>query len=168
MVRRIFRIAFAASLLPLAAGAQAPAPPAAKETPTEAKETPRTYVPGLEQFMNVILIEHNKLWFAARERNWPLAAYELGEIKEIMGDIQDFVPTFKSLPLAEMLDAVITKEIVALEKAIEAKDLRAFTTGYDKLTAACNACHQGTDNGFIVIKRPTQPAFTNQDYRPRN
>ena len=74
MDRRIFGIAFAASLLPLAAGAQAPAPPAAKETPTEAKETPRTYVPGLEQFMNVTLIEHNKLWFAARERNWPLAA----------------------------------------------------------------------------------------------
>jgi hypothetical protein len=167
MVRRIIGIAFAASLFPLAAGAQAQAPPAAKET-TEAKETPRNYVPGLEQFMDVILIEHNKLWFAARERNWPLAAYELGEIKEIMGDVQELVPTFKSLPLAEMLDAVITKEIVALEKAIEAKDLRVFTAGYDKLTAACNACHQGTDNGFIVIKRPTQPAFTNQDYRPRN
>ena len=132
------------------------------------KKPQEAYVPGLEQFMNVILIEHNKLWFAARERNWPLAAYELGEIKEIMGDVQELVPTFKSLPLAEMLDAVITKEIVALEKAIEAKDLKAFTAGYDKLTAACNACHQGTDNGFIVIKRPTQPAFTNQDYRPRN
>ncbi len=168
MILRTIGIAFAASLLPLAAGAQAPAPPAAKGTPTEAKETPRAYVPGLEQFMNVILIEHNKLWFAARERNWPLAAYELGEIKEIMGDVQELVPTFKSLPLAEMLDAVITKEIVALEKAIDAKDLKAFTAGYDKLTAACNACHQGTDNGFIVIKRPTQPAFTNQDYRPRN
>ncbi len=168
MVRRMIGMAFATLLLPLAAGAQAPVPPAAKETPTEAKETPRNYVPGLEQFMNAILIEHNKLWFAARERNWPLAAYELGEIKEIMGDVQELVPTFKSLPLAEMLDAVITKEIVVLEKAIEAKDLRAFTAGYDKLTAACNACHQGTDNGFIVIKRPTQPAFTNQDYRPRN
>jgi hypothetical protein len=47
MVRRITGIVFAASFLPLAAGAQAPAPPAAKETPTEAKETPRTYVPGL-------------------------------------------------------------------------------------------------------------------------
>ena len=168
MVRRIIGIAFASWLFPLAAGAQAPAPPAAKQTPAEAKETPRNYVPGLEQLMDVILIEHNKLGFAARERNWPLAAYELGEIKEIMGDVQELVPTFKSLPLAEMLDAVITKEIVALEKAIEAKDLRVFTAGYDKLTAACNACHQGTDNGFIVIKRPTQPAFTNQDYRPRN
>jgi len=70
--------------------------------------------------------------------------------------------------LADMLDAVITKEIVALEKSIETKDYKAFTAGYDKLTQACNACHQGTENGFVVIKRPTQPAFTNQDYRPHN
>jgi hypothetical protein len=111
-------------------------------------------------------MEHNKLWFAAKARNWALAEYQLGEIKEIMGDVQDFVPTFKSLPLADMLDAVITKEIASLEKSIKGKDYKAFTAGYDKLTAACNACHQGTENGFIVIRRPTRPAFTNQDYEP--
>jgi hypothetical protein len=158
-------VLLAGVLLPLIALAQQPTPSKepAKET---GKEVSKAYVPGLEQFMNVILIEHNKLWFAAKARNWPLADYELGEIKEIMGDVQDLVPTFKNLPLADMLDAVITKEIVAIEKAIEAKDYKAFTAGYDKLTRACNACHQGTENGFVVIKRPTQPAFTNQDYRP--
>lgn len=156
-----------AALLPIFALAQQPSPP--KEAPKQAgKEVSKAYVPGLEQFMNVILIEHNKLWFAAEARNWPLAEYELGEIKEIMGDVQDLVPTFKNLPLADMLDAVITKEITALEKAIEAKDYKGFTAGYDKLIQACNACHQGTENGFVVIKRPTQPAFTNQDYRPHN
>ncbi len=129
-------------------------------------EISKAYVPGLEQFMNMILIEHNKLWFAAKARNWALAEYQLGEIKEMMGDVQDFVPTFKNLPLADMLDAVITREIVALEKSIEAKDYKGFTAGYDQLTQACNACHQGTENGFVMIKRPTQPAFTNQDYRP--
>jgi hypothetical protein len=154
------------TLLPLAAGAQQPAPP--KEVPTQTgKDLAKAYVPGLEQFMNLILIEHNKLWFAAKAHNWALAEYQLGEIKEIMGDVQDFVPTFKNLPLADMLDAVITKEISALEKSVEAKDYKAFTAGYDRLTQACNACHQGTENGFIVIKRPSQPAFTNQDYRPR-
>ena len=127
----------------------------------------KTYIPGLEQFMNVILTEHNKLWFAAKARNWPLANYELGEIKEVMGDIQDLVPIFKNLPLAEMLDAVIVKEIVALENAIEAKDYKKFVAGYDNLNKACNACHEGTENEFVVIKRPTTPAFTNQDYRPR-
>jgi hypothetical protein len=167
MRRRIILAALAATLFPPAVGAQAPAPSPAKEMPKETiKDAPKAYVPGLEQFMNLILIEHNKLWFAAKARNWPLAAYELGEIKEIMGDVQDFVPTFKGLPLADMLDAVITKEIAGLEKTVEAKDFKTFAAGYDKLSAACNACHQGTENGFIVIQRPSGPAFTNQDYRP--
>ena len=162
---RTIGIVLAVALLPLTVNAQAPTSPA-KDTPKEArKDVPKIYVPGLEQFMNLILIEHNKLWFAGKARNWPLAEYQLGEIKEIMGDVQDFVPTFRNLPLADMLDAVITKEIATLEKAIEGKDYKAFTVGYDKLTAACNACHQGTENSFVVIKRPTQPAFTNQDYR---
>ena len=156
-------VALVATLLPFVALAQSEPP---KEPPKQAvKEVSKIYVPGLEQFMNVILIEHNKLWFAAKARNWALAEYQLGEIKEIMGDVQDFVPVFKNLPLADMLDAVITKEIAALEKSIEAKDYRSFTAGYDKLTLACNTCHQSTENGFVVIKRPTQPAFTNQDYR---
>jgi len=166
MHRQTIGIVLAIALLPLTVNAQAPTGPA-RDAPKEAgKDMPKAFVPGLEQFMNVILIEHNKLWFAAKARNWPLAEYQLGEIKEIMGDVQDFVPTFKNLPLAEMLDAVITEEIAALEKSIEAKDYKAFTVGYDRLTAACNSCHQGTENGFVVIKRPTQPAFTNQDYRP--
>ena len=157
MQRRILAAALAVMLAPVASIAQTPAmPPAAT----------KVYVPGLEQFMNVILIEHNKLWFAGKARNWPLAAYELGEIKEVMGDVQDFVPVFKNLPLKDMLDAVITKEIVEIEKAVDAKDFKKFSAGYDKLTAACNSCHQGTENGFVVIKRPTAPAFTNQDYRP--
>ncbi|KQZ00651.1 hypothetical protein ASD45_07140 [Pseudolabrys sp. Root1462] len=167
------------ALAPLVALAQAPdtrpadAKPAetkpAETKPAESKPaTPKVYIPGLEQFMNVILTEHNKLWFAGRARNWPLAAYELGEIKEVMSDVQDFVPVFKSLPLADMMDAVIVKEIADLEKAIEAKDPKAFAAGFDRLTAACNACHQGTENGFIVIKRPTRPTFTNQDYRPHD
>jgi len=162
---RALMIVLAAVLLPPAIEARAQSASPAKEV---SKEAPKAFVPGLEQFMNVILIEHNKLWFAAKARNWPLAEYQLGEIKEVMGDVQDFVPTFKNLPLADMIDAVITKEIAALEKSIEKKDYQAFVAGYDKLTQACNACHQGTQNGFIVIKRPAQPAFTNQDYQPRN
>ena len=167
-MHRLIIAALAFTLLPLASVAQTPppaAPPAAAPAAAP-KATAKAYVPGLEQFMNVILMEHNKLWFAAKARNWPLAEYELGEIKEVMGDVQDIVPVFKNLPLAEMLDAVITKEIVDLEKAIAAKDFKQFAAGYDKLNAACNACHQGTENGFVVIKRPTTPAFTNQDYRP--
>lgn len=166
MLRRLFAMTFAAVLLPLAglalaglqlaALAQSPAPPA-----------PKIYLPGLEQFMGVIQNQHAKLWYAGEAGNWPLAAYQLGEIKEVMSDVQDFVPVFKSLPLAQMLDAVITNEIANLEKAIDAKDPAQFSTGYGRLTAACNACHQATDNGFIVIQRPAPGGFPNQDFTPR-
>ncbi len=171
MFRSLFAAVLMGALVPLVALAQTP-PQQAETKPAETKpaETkpaaPKVYIPGLEQFMNVILTEHNKLWFAGRAGNWPLAAYELGEIKEVMGDVQDLVPVFKSLPLADMMDAVIVKEIADLERAIEARDSKAFAAGFDRLNAACNACHRGTENGFVVIKRPTRPAFTNQDYRP--
>jgi hypothetical protein len=65
-----------------------------------------------------------------------------------------------------MLDAVVTKETVDMEEAIEAKDLKKFAAGCDKLNAACNSCRQCTENGFAVFRRPSQPVFANQDYRP--
>jgi cytochrome c553 len=138
-----------------------------KAEPEQKSEAPRPYVPGLEQFMGVIQNQHLKLWYAGSARNWELAAYQLGEIKEVMSDIQELVPTFKNLPLAEMVDSVLTKEIAALEKAIDAKDNKAFTARFERLTAACNSCHQGTGNGFIVIRRPAGPGFPNQDFSPR-
>lgn len=169
MRRSLFAALVVAALAPLVALAQAPDSKPAENKPAETKPAAaKVYIPGLEQFMNVILTEHNKLWFAGRARNWPLASYELGEIKEVMSDVQDYVPVFKSLPLAEMMDAVIVKEVADLEKAIDAKDSKAFAAGFDRLTAACNACHQATENAFIVIKRPTRPAFTNQEYRPHD
>ena len=106
-----------AALLPFAALAQA-----AKPEHPDGKPAVQNYIPGLEVFMTFIQGEHAKLWYAGRAGNWPLAAYELGEIKEVMSDVQDLVPTFKDLPLADMLDAVITGEIAQLEKAIDAKN----------------------------------------------
>ena len=159
MHRRTIAAALVCLLWPLASLAQAPTP--------AAPATPKTYVPGLEQFMGVIQNQHAKLWYAADARNWELAAYQLGEIKEVMSDVQDFVPTFKNLPLAQMLDAVITKEIADLEKAVDAKDFTKFSAGYGKLTEACNSCHQATGNGFVVIQRPAQGGFPNQDFKPR-
>ena len=139
------------------------------QTPLEAKkpaDAPKVYVPGLEQFMGVIQRQHEKLWFAGQARNWDLAAYQLGEIKEVMGDVQELVPTFKNLPLDKMLDAVITGPIAELEKTLDAKDAKKFTAGFDTLTNSCNACHQATGNGFIVIQRPTSNPYTNQKFKP--
>ena len=144
------------------------APPPKKDAAADDKPAPgKTYVPGIEQFMGVIQREHIKLWFAGQAKNWELADFQNGEIKEVMGDIQDLYPKFKSLPFADMLDAVIVGPIADLEKAIGAKDSKAFAAGFDKLSEACNSCHQATGLGFVVIQRPTSNPFTNQDFKPR-
>jgi len=138
-----------------------------KQEKKDAEPATKTYVPGIEQFMNATQTEHAKLWFAGSARNWELAAYQLGEIKEIMSDIGELYQKFKDLPLDKMLDDVITGPIAETEKALDAKDFAKFSAAYGTLTDACNACHQATGNGFIVIQRPPGQAFPNQDFRPR-
>ena len=54
-----------------------------------------------------------------------------------------------------------------VEKAIKAKDRTRFAAAYDKLTAACNTCHQSANRAFIVIQRPSSSAFPNQSFAPR-
>ena len=67
-----------------------PQPPA--QTSPPAQELPKTYLPGLGEFMGRIQVDHAKLWLAGQARNWELADYELTELKEVFSDVQDFVP----------------------------------------------------------------------------
>jgi hypothetical protein len=46
----------------------------------QAAEEP--YAPGLGEFMTATQLRHAKLWFAGKENNWDLAAYEIDEIAE--------------------------------------------------------------------------------------
>ena len=147
------------------AQSQQPAPPTAPGKQA-VPDLPKVYMPGLGEFMQAIQIHHAKLWLAARARNWPLAGYQLSEMKEVFSDVQDFVPTYKSIPVGQMIDAIATGAIAELEKALEEKKFAKFAAAYDKLTAACNDCHKAASRGFIVIHRPARAAFPNQDFRP--
>ena len=69
-------------------------------------------------------------------------------------------------PTGAMASAVIEGEVAALNKAIAAKDRKQFAAGFDKLTAACNACHQSAKHAFIVVQRPTGNPYTNQAFAP--
>jgi len=88
------------------------------------------------------------------------------ELREGFETVAKYYPTFNDVPLAQMIDAIRDTNFADLDKAIADHDRGKFSRAFDSLTQACNACHQGTGNGFIVIQRPSRPAFTNQDYRP--
>jgi len=103
-----------------------------------APELPKSYFPGLGEFMGRIQVDHAKLWLAGEARNWELAAYQLGELKEVFADVQDLLPRYQNIPVGEMIDAIMTGTITDLEGSIATRDFSKFSASFDKLTEACN------------------------------
>jgi hypothetical protein len=124
------------------------------------------YAPGLGEFMTATQLRHAKLWFAGRMNNWDLAAYEIDEIKEGLGDAAKQFPTHDGIPVAEMIKTLIDPAIEELEKAVGARSSAKFSVAYDKLTSTCNTCHAGANKPFIRIQRPTGSPLSNQNFAP--
>ena len=135
-------------------------PPASAPTP----DVPKSYLPGLGEFMGRIQTDHAKLWLAVQVRNWELAGYELSELKEVFSDVQDLIPRYQNIPVGQMIDALITGAIADMEGAIATRDFSKFSASFDELTAACNSCHQAANRPYIAIRRPTRSNFSNQDF----
>lgn len=136
--------------------------------PAPQKETAKGYVIGLGEIMGLTQMRHAKLWFAGRAGNWPLAAYELDELKEGFDDAVAYHPRHPGVPepLAAMIPRYVGPPLHELEAAVAAKNGPRFTAAFDDLTAGCNACHKAAGFGFNRLQRPTAPPFSNQIFMP--
>ena len=129
---RIKVFAAALVLFPVVALAQSPA--VAKPDTLR-----RIQLPGLDQFMGVVRANHAKLWLAGEVGNWELAAYKIADLRELLSQAQTLVPTYRALPVKQMVDDTISTlagPIAELEKAVDAKDFGKFSADFDKLTEA--------------------------------
>ena len=66
--------------------------------------------------------------------------------------------------MAKMIETDSFAPLDALKEAVAARDLKAFSFGFDKRTAACNVCHVATQHAFIKIGVPTASPFSNQSF----
>ena len=82
-------------------------------------------------------------------QNWPLANYELTQIRVAIADVKRFYANNGGSNMS-----VMTQAADDLDDAIKAKDSAKFVSAYAKLTAGCNACHEQTGFGFIKIREP--------------
>ncbi len=138
-LRHIAIMAAACAVASLTALAEDQKPPPAQQI----------YTPPLNNIMILTQLGHFKLWYAGAVQNWPLANYELQQIRAAMGLAKTLYPDSAKSNMDAMAPAADD-----LGKAIAAKDAAKFTTAFGKLTAACNSCHEGTDFGFIKIRVP--------------
>ena len=120
------------------------------------------YTPGFGEFMTAIQAHHAKLWFAGKNENWKLAAFEMKEIRENLAAIQQYVtdrPETKSL---EILDPALERT----DRAISQQNAVSFTGSFVNLTNTCNNCHLENNFEFNQVKIPGTNIFSNQEFLP--
>lgn len=121
----------------------------------------RAYKPGFGEFMNTIQLHHSKLWFAADARNWALAQYELDEMKETFEDLRQYVTDRPEVQSIQMIQPALD----GIERSVASKDQDQFKSAYILLTNTCNTCHKATKHDYNIIKVPSQPPVTNQQFK---
>ena len=107
------------------------------------------YAPPLNLLMVATQLGHFKLWYAGAVENWPLANYELAQIRISIDRARRLYPNNVQSNMAMMTPAADE-----VDNAIKAKDSVKFSKAFSKLTAACNTCHEATGFGFITMRDP--------------
>ena len=117
-------------------------------------------LPRLSEIMVQQQMRHIKLWFAGDAGNWPLADYEIDQLKDGFDDVAKLLG-------GDIVQQHVGGAVSRLEKAIESKDHEAFVSAFDGLSAGCNACHHTLDHAFIVIQRPVPLPYSDQNFSPQ-
>lgn len=104
---------------------------------------------------------------AAVANRFELAEFEAGEIEEAFGDDVPQATLPKEGPTAHipaMAKAFLTTNAPELKKAAAAKDPKAFEAAFQRMSAACNGCHQASAKGYIQV--PSVPGKSVPDLDP--
>ena len=125
------------------------------------------YTPSLAVIMQLMQLSHFKLWLVGNVRNWPLAEYELSQMKTTLQDARTLFP---NVPKADT--STILESAEEFRNAIKTKDGAKFDKAFEKFTSACNGCHEVAGLGFIEIRVPrlspimTSP-LSDQSFTPK-
>jgi Skp family chaperone for outer membrane proteins len=120
-----------------------------------------SYKPGFGEMMSSIQAHHNKLWFAGKNTNWQLAAFEVKELHEIIDDIKKFQKDRSETKKMDMINPSLQK----VKEAINQKHTTDFNKFFQQLTNDCNQCHQQTNFGYNKVKIPETSPFSNQEFK---
>jgi cytochrome c553 len=133
----------------------------------EDAKKPDPYVPGLGEFMtSAVQPHHIKIWMAGHAGNWPLAEYEAKELRETFEDIATYQGVWNDFPIGKLAQANLIPPLDDMDKAIKDKNEPSFKKAYEKVTAACNSCHQATGSQFVSVKTPSGADFPDQEFQP--
>jgi len=103
------------------------------------------------------------MYFAAQGGNWALAAYMSKYMNGAMN------PAALTKPDEYAVWKNFNENTFApVNKAIQAKNLKAFDAAYKAVVNDCNGCHAGMGYGFIKVVKLNAPADTGINYKVKS
>ena len=117
--------------------------------------------PGLAIFMPMIGDRWWNVYYAAKEANWVMARFELGEAITLMQKGMQTRPRY-----TDALKAYIDDDLAPVEAALAAADFEAFEVAFNKATVRANDYHEEFRKGYLVWKLPDHPN-PQLDFTPR-
>jgi hypothetical protein len=123
----------------------------------EGESEPDEAQPSAGHIMLEMGYRYSALYFAARQKRWEFAAYQLEEMEEALRRLAFLKPR-----LWHDIGEFRATALHDLAKTLPARDWELFAAGFEKLRAGCAACHAKNGVGFIelpVPKRHFSPAL---------
>jgi hypothetical protein len=138
-------------LLALAGGAYAASDWLTGSTEQQLK-TLAAIQPGLGTVMIEYANRYSDIYYAAKAGNWPLAAYQLKEMREI----QEVGETTRP-GRAAGLKAFEQSFLDPLDKTIVSRDFQSFETAFKAGIQGCDGCHAALGFPYIKYELPSSP-----------
>lgn len=108
--------------------------------------------PGLARLMPEIGARFWKAFYAARAANWPLAAWQLKEMRKLLRMCEITRPKY-----TDDIEEWLEDDLAPLMAALDARDLATFERHYHEAVDAANDLHRRWEKEWIVWKLPDAP-----------
>jgi hypothetical protein len=108
--------------------------------------------PGLGTVMMEYSYRFSNIYYAAEAGNWPLAEYQLKEMREI----QEVGETTRP-EKADALKAFERSFLDPLGRTIDARDSSRFEASFNASIQGCDICHAAQKLPFIKYQLPSNP-----------
>ena len=132
----------------------------------------RGMLPSQSHTMIDVEYHFANLWFAGRERNWPLATFYLNETRSHLNWALRVRPVRPlagggEIDLRPILQGIEASALAELKSAIEKQDAAAFESSYRTMLSECHGCHEAAEKPYLRPQIPTRPASALIDMAPQ-
>ncbi|MCH8192178.1 MAG: hypothetical protein IIC80_12600 [Chloroflexi bacterium] len=109
-------------------------------------------LPGPARLMPEVGNRWWKVYYAAKEGNWPLAEFETKEVEELIDMSMITRPKY-----AEWMEPFIKDDLGAVKAAIKKQDWAEFEEVYHQAVKNANDYHKAADKPLLQWKLPEYP-----------